>query len=113
MRTHTHADSQFDVTATVDIKLLKPYRKEVPKQLNRLGILEKQFYRAADIAELLGCSVGLVLWRFRTGKYTLPRRTDSCGRRIFMLEDLQNILGQTRSLRQCYRRTEEEASTED
>src|SRR5262249_1121854 len=75
--------SQFDVSSIVDIKLLEPCRKDLPKPLNRLGIPEKQFYRAADVAQLLGYSVALVLWRFRTGKYTLPRRTDSCGRRIF------------------------------
>jgi len=103
MRTRTRADSQFDVTVEVDIKLPKPYRKDLPKTLNRLGIREKPFYRAGDVAQLLG-TVALVLWRFRTGKYKLPRRTDSSGRRIFTLEDLQNILSQTRSLRRCHSR---------
>jgi len=66
MRTRTRADSQFDVTVEVDIKLPKPYRKDLPKTLNRLGIREKPFYRAGDVAQLLG-TVALVLWRFRTG----------------------------------------------
>jgi len=93
---HSHADSQFDVTSEVEIKVPKPYRKDIPKKLNCLGIPEKAFYRAGDVALVLGCSVALVLWRFRAGKYKLPRRTDSCGRRIFTLEDLQDILSQTR-----------------
>src|SRR5215813_11553783 len=67
MRTRTRADSQFDVTVEVDIKLPKPYRKDLPKTLNRLGIREKPFYRAGDVAQLLG-TVALVLWRFRTGE---------------------------------------------
>ena len=94
-------DSQFDVTVEVDIKLPAPYRKEIPETLNRLGIPEKPYYRAGDVAQLLGCSVALVLWRFRTGKYKLARRTDSCDRRIFTLADLEMIQTQTRDLRRC------------
>jgi hypothetical protein len=111
MRSHTHADSQFDVTSEVEIKLPKPYRKDRPKKLNCLGIPEKPFYRAGDAAQLLECTVALVLWRFRTGKYKLPPQTDSCGRRIFTLEDLQSILSQTSILRRCHSRKKELFST--
>jgi hypothetical protein len=98
MRNRTHADSQFDVAQEIEITLAQPYRKEIPRMLNKLGIAEKPFYRATDIAQLLHCSVDLVLWRFRTGKYELPGRTDSCGRRIFTLQDLETIQNQTRDL---------------
>jgi hypothetical protein len=58
------AVSQFDVSSIIDIKLLKPYQKNLTKPLNRLGIPEKQFYRAADVAQLLHCSTALVVCRF-------------------------------------------------
>jgi hypothetical protein len=86
MRTHPHADSQFDVAQEIEITPPQPYRKDIPRKLNKLGIPEKPFYRATDVAHLLQCSLDLVLWRFRTGKYKLPHRTDTCGRRVFMLE---------------------------
>jgi hypothetical protein len=98
MRTRTHADSQFDVAQESEITLPQPYRKEIPRKLNKLGIPEKPFYRAADVARLLHCSVDLVLWRLRNGKYELLRRTDSCGRRVFTLQDLETIQNQTRHL---------------
>jgi hypothetical protein len=72
MRIHTHADSQFDVSATVDIKLLNPYRKDLSKPLNRLGIPEKQFYRAADVAQLhgmLGCPHPMALPNWESTTY--------------------------------------------
>jgi len=98
MRIHTRVDSQFDVTQQIEIKLPQPYRKDIPRKLNKLGIPEKPFYRPADVSRLLHCSVDLVLWRFRTRKYELFRRTDSYGRRIFTLQDLETIQNQTRDL---------------
>jgi hypothetical protein len=63
-----HADSDFDVAQEIEITLPQPNRKEIPRKLNKLGIPEKPFYRAPDVAQLLQCSVALVLWmkQFRT-----------------------------------------------
>jgi hypothetical protein len=50
MRSHTHADSQFDVTVEVDIKLPKPYRKDMPKTLNLVADVFSRWSRFVGAA---------------------------------------------------------------
>jgi len=38
MRTRTRADSQFDVSQEIEVTLPQPYRKDIPRELNKLGI---------------------------------------------------------------------------
>jgi hypothetical protein len=70
-------------------------------RLNKFGLPEKIRYRTADVCAVLGISSDLVRWRFLTGKYSEVRR-DARGR-LFLLDDLEVILAQTKKSLQAKR----------
>jgi hypothetical protein len=95
-QTRTDADSHFGAAREVEITLDKPYKKELPLKLNRLGIPDKNRYRTGDLSQLLGVSADTIRWRFRTGIY--PKAVPDGNGRIFSLSDIQQILQLTSTL---------------
>src|SRR5262245_9616310 len=96
-RNRTGADSHFGARHEIEISLEEPYRKVPTPRLNKFGLPEKSRYRTENVCILLGISSDLLRWRFLTGKYSEVRR-DGRGR-VFTLDDLEAILGQTKDPR--------------
>jgi hypothetical protein len=86
----TGRDSHFGAGREIEITLEKPYRKDPPPKLNRLGIPEKNRYRTADVCTVLKISPDLFRWRILRGKYPEAKR-DATGR-LFTLADIERLV---------------------